>query len=282
LTHLLRNAIDHGLESAEERVAAGKPEAGAVQLSATPNENHILIEVRDDGRGIDGERLKASAVKKGLLSVEAAERLNEREAMELIFMPGFSTAAKLTDISGRGVGMDIVKSTIERMGGRVTIDSTVGVGTTFSITLPLTLAIMQALLVTVDATVHAIPLNLVTEILSVPSSRIQVMQGTDATILRGTILPLVSLRDYFGYASAPHGRNLRHIVATRIDGQVFGLEVDGFIGEQEIVMKPLGTYMGVVPGLTGATILGDGRIGLLVDVEAVRNWTPEVVHARSA
>lgn len=278
LVHLLRNSIDHGMETPEARVAAGKPEIGSIALSATPDENHIVIEVSDDGPGIDGERVKAKAVAKGLLSAEAAERLSEREAQELVFLPGLSTAPKITDISGRGVGMDIVKSTIERMGGQIHIDSTPGAGTTFSITLPLTLAIMQALLVAVDDAVYALPLNTVTEIVSVPDDAVHMLQGTEATLLRGTILPLLRLRGFFGRAPAPAGSTL-HVVATRVDGQPLGLVVDRFMGEQEIVVKPLGTYMGKVDGLAGATILGDGRIGLLVDVAALKAWTPPATTA---
>lgn len=281
LTHLLRNAIDHAIESPQDRIAAGKPESGAVTLSASPNENHILIEIRDDGKGIDGEVIKAKAVAKGMISAEVAERMSEREAVELIFLAGLSTAKKVTDVSGRGVGMDIVKTTLERMGGRISIESEVGKGTTFSITLPLTLAIMQSLLVSVENTVFGIPLNLVTEILSVPTGRIHMMQGTEATIVRGAILPIVRVRDYFGYPSNSES-SVRHLVAIRVDGQRFGLEVDRFIGEQEIVMKPLGAYIGIVPGLNGATILGDGRIGLLIDAAALRNWAPENRQALSA
>lgn len=278
LIHLLRNAIDHGLETPDERRAAGKSAAGAITLSATPCENHILIEVRDDGHGIDGAHVKASAVAKGLLSAEAAERLSEREAVDLIFAPGLSTARAITDISGRGVGMDIVKSTIERMGGHIQIESAVGVGTTFSITLPLTLAIMQALLVSVHDAVYALPLTMVTEILSVPPSQVQMLQGTEATLLRGAILPILRLREYFGCPPTQASRNL-HIVATRVDGQSLGLVVDHFIGEQEIVMKPLGAYMGTVRGLAGATILGDGRIGLLVDIAALKDWDAPATRA---
>ena len=278
LIHLLRNAIDHGLETPAQRAAAGKPAAGSITLSATPHENHILIEVRDDGRGIDGAAVKAKAVAKGILSTEAAERLSEREASELIFAPGLSTAREITDISGRGVGMDIVKSTIERMGGHIQIESAPGEGTTFSITLPLTLAIMQALLVSVDDAVYALPLNMVTEIVSVAPEQIHMLQGTEATLLRGAILPIVRLRDYFGCSPAPRSADL-HVVATRVDGQLLGLAVDHFIGEQEIVMKPLGAYMGAITGLAGATILGDGRIGLLVDIAALKDWTPELTRA---
>jgi len=273
LVHMLRNAVDHGLETPEERRAAGKSEAGAVTLSAVPRESSILITIQDDGRGIDGEKMKAGAVEKGFITAEEAAALTPREAVELVFAAGLSTARRITDISGRGVGMDIVKATLERMGGHVAIETVVGQGTTFLITLPLTLAIMQALLVSVDDSVYALPLTTVTEILTLPTAAIQTLQGTDVTVVRGTILPIVRLRDYYGRAPAAPATTC-HVVATRVDGQPLGLMVDHFIGEQEIVMKPLGTALGPLTGLAGATILGDGRIGLLVDVAALKEWRP--------
>ncbi|MDQ2828145.1 MAG: chemotaxis protein CheA [Chloroflexota bacterium] len=273
LVHMLRNAVDHGLETPEERRAAGKSEAGAVTLSAAPRESSILITIQDDGRGIDGEKMKAGAVEKGFITAEEAAALTPREAVELVFAAGLSTARRITDISGRGVGMDIVKATLERMGGHVAIETVVGQGTTFLITLPLTLAIMQALLVSVDDSVYALPLTTVTEILTLPTAAIQTLQGTDVTVVRGTILPIVRLRDYYGRAPAAPAATC-HVVATRVDGQPLGLMVDHFIGEQEIVMKPLGTALGPLTGLAGATILGDGRIGLLVDVAALKEWRP--------
>ncbi len=273
LVHMLRNAVDHGLETPEERRAAGKSEAGAVTLSAVPRESSILITIQDDGRGIDGEKMKAGAVEKGFITAEEAAALTPREAVELVFAAGLSTARRITDISGRGVGMDIVKATLERMGGHVAIETVVGQGTTFLITLPLTLAIMQALLVSVDDSVYALPLTTVTEILTLPTAAIQTLQGTDVTVVRGTILPIVRLRDYYGRAPTAPAATC-HVVATRVDGQPLGLMVDHFIGEQEIVMKPLGTALGPLTGLAGATILGDGRIGLLVDVAALKEWRP--------
>lgn len=279
LVHLLRNCIDHGIEVPEEREAAGKDGAGAITLSATALENHIVIEVRDNGRGIDGRKVAAAAVQKGLITQEAADRLSSKEAVDLVFAAGLSTARAITDISGRGVGMDIVKATIERMGGRIAIETVLGEGTTFSVTLPLTLAIMQALLVSVGEAVYALPLNLVTEILSVPDDQIHMLQGTEATLLRGTVLPLVRLRDWFHCEPAAESTGRHHIVATRVEGRLLGLVVDHFIGEQEIVMKPLGSYIGLIAGLAGATILGDGRIGLLVDVAALKERKPRSLHA---
>jgi len=279
LVHLLRNCIDHGIESPEERLAAGKDTAGAITLSATPLENHIVIEVRDNGSGIDGRKVAAAAVRKGLMTQEAADRLSSKEAVDLVFAAGLSTARTITDISGRGVGMDIVKATIERMGGRISIETELGKGTTFSVTLPLTLAIMQALLVSVGDAVYALPLNLVTEILSVADDQIHMLQGTEATLLRGTVLPLVRLRDWFHCEPAAENTGRHHIVATRVEGRLLGLVVDHFIGEQEIVMKPLGAYIGLISGLAGATILGDGRIGLLVDVAALKERKPRSLHA---
>ena len=274
LVHLLRNALDHGIEPPDQRVAAGKSPVGTLTLSATPAENHILIEVSDDGAGIDGAKVAAKSLEKGQITPEIAARLTEQEMIELVFLPGLSTARTITDISGRGVGMDIVKSTLDRMGGHVAIQSALGKGSTFSITLPLTLAIMQALLVSVDEAVYALPLNMVTEILNVQDNQIHELQGTEATLVRGTILPLLRLRQYFHCDNNDMKLNSQHVVATRVDGQMLGLVVDHVIGEQEIVMKPLGQYMGYIRGLAGATILGDGRIGLLIDVPALKNYSP--------
>jgi two-component system chemotaxis sensor kinase CheA len=278
LMHLLRNCIDHGIEPPEERLAAGKPALGEIALSATSLDNQIVIEVRDDGRGIDRAKVTEAAVRKGLFTPESAERLTDQEAVELVFASGLSTARAVTDLSGRGVGMDIVKVAIERMGGKISVAGKPGKGTTFVVTLPLTLAIMQALLVSVGDAVYALPMNMVTEILSVSEDQVHMLQGTEATLLRGTILPLVRLRDWFGCSSAALRTGRRHIVAVRVDGRSFGLVVDHFLGEQEIVMKPLGAYMGLIPGLAGATILGDGRIALLVDVAALHSGAPRSPH----
>ncbi len=281
LMHLLRNCIDHGIEPPEERLAAGKPVLGEIALSATSLDNQIVIEVSDDGRGIDRGKVTEAAVRKGLVSAESAEHLTDQEAVELIFASGLSTARAVTDLSGRGVGMDIVKVAIERMGGKISVAGKPGKGTTFVVTLPLTLAIMQALLVSVGDAVYALPMNMVTEILSVSDDMIHLLQGTEATLLRGTILPLVRLRDWFRCSSADLPTGRRHIVAVRVDGRSFGLVVDHFLGEQEIVVKPLGSYVGQISGLAGATILGDGRIALLVDVAALRSGIPRSPHGRA-
>jgi two-component system chemotaxis sensor kinase CheA len=267
LIHLVRNAVDHGLETPEERVAAGKPPEGELLLAAQHAENQILITIRDDGRGIDPDTIKAAAVRKGIITTETAERLSPADAIDLIFTPGFSTAAQLSDISGRGVGMDIVRTNIEKLNGSIQVTSTVGRGTTFAMRLPLTLAIIQALLVQVQRQTYAIPIAAVVETVRIGAAAIQTIQRQEAILLREQILPLLRLDTYFDPDGAPPDRSTGlFVVAVRSgDGQV-GMVVDRLIGEQEIVIKPLGRFIGDVPGLSGATILGDGGVALILDI----------------
>ena len=267
LIHLVRNAVDHGLETPEERVAAGKPAEGELLLAAQHAENQILITIRDDGRGIDPEKIKAAAVRKGIITAETAERLSPADAIDLIFTPGFSTAAQLSDISGRGVGMDIVRTNIEKLNGSIQVTSTVGRGTTFAVRLPLTLAIIQALLVQVQRQTYAIPIAAVVETLRIGAAAIQTIQRQEAILLREQILPLLRLNTYFDPDGAPpdHTTGLFVVAVRSGDGQV-GMVVDRLIGEQEIVIKPLGRFIGDVPGLSGATILGDGGVALILDI----------------
>lgn len=267
LVHLLRNAIDHGVERPEERSAAGKSAVARVRLSAEHIENSIVIVVEDDGRGIDPARIRARAVERGLLSQEAAARLSDGEVLELIFTPGFSTAEQVSDISGRGVGMDIVRTNVERLGGSVEVFSTLGHGTRFVLRLPLTLAILQALLVQVAGGVYAIPLNAVTETLRVPRGQIQTIQGQEAILLRGRVLPVVRLATVFGWQRGDGaGRPNLLIVAAHVGERQLGLVVDALLGEQEVVIKALGPVIGEVPGISSAAILGDGTVALIVDV----------------
>lgn len=266
LVHLLRNAIDHGVERPEERAAAGKSAMARVRLSAEHIENSIVIVVEDDGRGIDPARIRARAVERGLLSQEAAARLSDGEVLELIFAPGFSTAEQVSDISGRGVGMDIVRTNVERLGGSVEVFSTLGQGTRFVLRLPLTLAILQALLVQVAGGVYAIPLNAVTETLRVPRRQVQTIRGQEAILLRGRVLPVVRLATVFGWERAEHGRPNLLIVAAHVGERQLGLVVDALLGEQEVVIKALGPVIGEVPGISSAAILGDGTVALIVDV----------------
>lgn len=272
LLHLLRNALDHGVESPEERRAAGKSPEATVLLSARHEENDIVIEVTDDGRGIDPQRVRESAVRKGLLSVEAAARLSDEEAINLIFAPGFSTAEWVTDISGRGVGMDIVRTNIERIGGSVRVQTHVGEGTTFVIKLPLTLAIIRALLVCVGEAVFTIPLSSVQETMRVRADAIRTVHRREVVQVRGQALPLVRLAQVFGGRgrdAASTTGDWCYVVVVRSGHTDLGLVVDRLIGEQEVVIKSIGGVLGEVDGIAGATILGDGRVSMIVDVPKV-------------
>lgn len=275
LIHMLRNSVDHGTEPPEEREALGKPRQGTIRLSARHEENYILIEIEDDGRGMDPAHLREVAVRKGVLTRDAADRLTDREALGLIFAPGFSTAKQVTEVSGRGVGMDIVRSNIQRVGGIVDVDSTPGKGTRFSIRLPLTLAIIRALLVRVSAEVYAIPLGSVLETLKIHPSSLQFAGRQPVIVLRGRTLPLVSLKKHFYHefsdVSPCQGDQPMFVVVIGLGERQIGLVVDHLIGEQEIVIKSLSRHLGDISGFSGATILGDGRIALILEVADIFN-----------
>lgn len=277
LIHMLRNAIDHGLESPEERRAAGKPERGIVLLTARHEEGRILLTVEDDGKGIDLERVKASAVRKGLLSEIEAAALTQAQTVDLIFAPGLSTAKAVSGLSGRGVGMDIVRSNIERLNGTITVETTLGEGTKFQVALPLTLAIIPALLVQAGGQgtrskaglpVFAIPLASVMEALHLSADEIHTINGRPVTLLRGSVLPLLRLDEALGLPAPVDTvtRGREYVVAVRWGQTTMGLRVDRLVGEQEVVIKSLGTLVGETVGVAGAAILGDGQIALIADV----------------
>ncbi|WP_018086502.1 chemotaxis protein CheA [Desulfurispora thermophila] len=268
LIHLLRNAIDHGIESPEERVRLGKPRAGRVLLKASYVESHIVITLSDDGRGMDAQKIKESAVRKGMLSPDVAARMGEREALELIFQPGFSTATVVSDVSGRGVGMDIVRNQIEQINGTVEFTTTPGQGTTFYIKLPLTLAIIRALMVGMGEQVYAFPLSNVQETLAIRPEEIKYVRHSKVIVVRGQVLPLMHLADIFRLEAQPPEGRIFVVVLGSADRRV-GIIVDRLIGEQEIVIKSLGNYLGQIAGLSGATILGDGRVALIVDARGL-------------
>ncbi len=268
LVHILRNAVDHGIEPPEERKRAGKPPTGTITVTAWNQEASIYISIRDDGRGIDVEALRAKAVERGLVSPDAAQSATREEALQYVFLPGLSTAASVSDVSGRGVGMDIVRANIERLNGSVTVSSEPGKGTEFVIQLPLTLATTKALMVTAKGIVYAIPLVSVTETLPVRGADIHQIGGRKLLRLRDALLPLVALADALGdsreLASEP-----RYIVAAQHAGRQVALLVDEVLGEQDVVVKSLGTLLGSRPGISGATILGDGTLGLIVDAPSI-------------
>jgi two-component system, chemotaxis family, sensor kinase CheA len=275
LTHLVRNSVDHGLESPENRVKAGKSPTGVIVFRAFHEGGMVNIEVSDDGGGIDLARVRAKAIERNLVSAERAARLSERETMQLLFLPGFSTAPQVTNVSGRGVGMDVVKTSVEKIGGTVDIVSKLGEGTSIRVKIPLTLAIIPALIVqehTSDGFVtrsqrYAIPqVNLIELVRVEGSSSIEYVRTTPVYRLRGQLLPLVFLREFFGDPSAAEPRDEYNIVVLQADKCSFGLVVDEVNDTQEIVVKPLGRELKGIPAFAGATIMGDGRVALILDV----------------
>ena len=269
LLHLIRNAVDHGVEKPADRLARGKPAAGRLRLSASHTDSFIVIALEDDGRGVDVEAVKRSAVARGVVSQDQADRLSDEEAVQLIFAPGLSTAEKLSDVSGRGVGMDVVRANVEKINGSVEVETRRGEGTRFIIRLPLTLAIVQALLVRVAGGIYALPIHAVTETLRIEPDQIHRVNQREAILLRDSVLPLVSLRNVFGVSAERPADAGRLVVAANAMNRQVGLIVDGLVGEQEIVIKPLGQMVGDVSGLSGAAILGDGSVALIVDVAAL-------------
>lgn len=270
LVHLLRNAIDHGLEPVEERRQAGKPETGQVKLSAYHSGNHVIIEVSDDGRGINRDKVLRKALERGLITQREAEGLTDEQVYNLLFMSGFSTTETVTDISGRGVGLDVVRSKIESLGGTVSVQSEPGVGTTFQIQLPLTLSILDALLVQVEAEKYAIPLSSVLEAAIYKPEAVHTARGQPVVDFRGRLVPLVFLKDVFAVpdAGGPKPTDVQ-VVIVRKGEKMAGLVVDRLIGQQEIVLKSLGKYLPHVFAISGATILGDGQVALILDCNAL-------------
>lgn len=269
LQHLLRNSADHGIESPEDRKKAGKPESGSIYLKAFQEGNNVIIEVRDDGAGINTEKVKEKAVERGLVSEEQAANLSQKEIIDFLFMPSFSMAKTITDISGRGVGLDVVKSNIEALGGDVEVKSTMGVGTTFIVRLPLTLAIIQALMVEVRDEKYAIALGSIQNIENISVNDIKYVQAEEVIHLRGMVIPLIRLDQLLD--SAPkeeEDENLTVVVVKKGDNYA-GLVVDNLIGQQEIVIKSLGKCIDNNKIINGATILGDGEVALIIDVNAI-------------
>jgi two-component system chemotaxis sensor kinase CheA len=271
LIHLLRNAVDHGVESPQARSVAGKPSTGTVRLAAAHVEGQIAITVQDDGRGIDPHRTRQAAVRHGLISEDEAAHLSDDEAITLIFRPGLSTAEQVTGVSGRGVGLDVVRTNINRIGGSVVVENELGRGATFRLTLPLTLAILPTMLVVVGDDVYAVPLTSIVESLYLSDVTVSSIKGYPAIHWRNQVLPLLNLRQFFGRAPRATGDAHPAVVAVTWGKLQVGLVVDKIIGKQEIVVKPLGSLIGNVPGLSGCTILGNGRIALIVDVSSLIN-----------
>lgn len=267
LIHLIRNSIDHGIESPEERESQGKPRVGKLLLKASYHESHIVITIADDGKGIDPDKIRQKAVENGLYDYDAAARLSEREVLDLIFKAGFSTAKEVSDLSGRGVGMDVVRTAIEQINGMVEMDTKIGQGTTTTIRLPLTLAIIRSLMVTLGNQVYAFPLSNVQETLRIDANEIRQIGNSEVIVVRERILPLLRLAEHFGMGSSETDKLFIVIVASA--EKRVAVVVDSLLGEQEVVIKSLGEYLGEVPALSGATILGDGRVALIIDSRGI-------------
>lgn len=269
LVHLVRNAVDHGVETPEEREAAGKPRTGRVVLSAEQEGDHILLMITDDGKGMDADVLRAKAVEKGLLDKDAADRLSDLECYNLIFAPGFSTKTEISDVSGRGVGMDVVKTKISQLNGTVNVFSQKGQGSRIVIKVPLTLAIMPTLMVMLENQAFAFPLVNVNEIFHLDLSRTNVVDGQEVVIVRDKALPLFYLKRWLVPHAFQEDQREGHVVILTVGSQRIGFVVDQLVGQEEVVIKPLGKMLQGTPGMSGATITGDGRIALILDVPSM-------------
>ena len=269
LMHLLRNSADHGIESAEIRAERGKPEVGSIYLDAYQEGNNVIIEVRDDGNGIDVEAVKNKAVEKGLVTPEQAASMADKDAINLLFHPGFSTAKEITDVSGRGVGLDVVKSKIEALSGEVSVKSVLGEGSTWTIRLPLTLAIIQTLMVVVGGEKYAISLGSIETIETIQENEIKFVENKEVINLRGMVLPLIRLNELIEIESSPVEDGNLTVVIVKKGDKMAGIVVDELKGQQEIVIKSLGKYIKQVKFISGATILGDGEVALILDTNAL-------------
>jgi two-component system, chemotaxis family, sensor kinase CheA len=274
MIHIIRNSADHGIESPEVRIAAGKPRCGTISLCAFHRGSNIIIQVRDDGHGLDVARIRAKAVERGLVSPADAERMTPREIYQLIWLPGLSTADKVTEVSGRGVGMDIVRSKIEELNGSIDIDSELGRGTTLTVKLPLTLAILPSLMVEIDGDAFAIPLESVAEIVNVGRDEIHTVQGRPMASVRDRVVPILTLDRVFDWRQGPKNKVAEETNATSLviigeEGRRLGLAVHHVIGEEDVVIKSLADNYRNVAGIAGASILGDGRVSLILDPHAL-------------
>lgn len=276
IMHMIRNSCDHGVEDPAARVAAGKSEKGVVQLKAYNEGNHIIIEIADDGKGMDPDMLKVKCIEKNLITEKEADQMSDKEALALIFKPGFSTAQKVTSVSGRGVGMDVVKTNIEKLNGIIEIDSEPGKGSVFKLKIPLTLAIMQSLLVGAQEEYYAIPLASVMETIRVPIESIYTIEGKNVLRLRDEVISLVRLADVFNVKQVFESDSQAYVVIIGVAEAKLGVIIDTLVGQEEIVIKSMGDYLQNIPGIAGATIRGDGRVTLIVDVSSMMNLARQI------
>jgi len=271
MVHIVRNSIDHGIETPEERVAKGKMRKGLLSISARNEGNHIIIEVFDDGKGIDTKAIKEKVKEKGLIGEEELNSMSEKEIMNLVFLPGLSTANTVTKVSGRGVGMDVVKTNIERLNGQVCIDSEFGRWTKLTLKLPLTLAIMKSLVIEKDGELYAVPLNTVVELVKAKEEDIKFVDKKEVLVLRDRVIPVLDLSYAFGRNGSKNGRG--YLVICNVDDKSVAVKVDHVVGQEEVVIKPLGEFLGNVGGIGGATIRGDGRVILILDIPSLIRLT---------
>jgi two-component system chemotaxis sensor kinase CheA len=269
MMHLLRNCVDHGIETTDERVHAGKKAKGLIRIVASKQQDHVLIEVSDDGKGIDYDLIRKVAVKKGMMSQGQADAASGRELLDLLFNPGFSTKSQVTEVSGRGVGLDVVKRAVEELGGSVMVTSSKGAGTTFSLWLPFTLAIIEAMLVGIADQTYAVAMGTIVESHKFEKDEIKTIRGREVVQLRGEVLPLIRMREFFGMARPPESpEGINTLVVQSRDRRV-ALQVDELIGHQQIVVKGLDRRLRKIRGISGGTILGSGRIALILDVDSI-------------
>ncbi|NLI89185.1 MAG: chemotaxis protein CheA [Epulopiscium sp.] len=268
LIHLLRNAADHGLETTEERLAIGKTREGTIELKAYQDGNNVVIEVTDDGKGIDIEKIKQSAIEKNVVSREIASKMSEKEILDLLFRPSFTTTKEITNVSGRGVGLDVVKSKITNLGGHIEVETKLGKGSNFIVRLPLTLAIIQALMVQLGDETYAIPLSNIQNIEDIKVSDIQYVQNQEVILLRNEVIPIIRLHEILGVERQEDKETLMVVIVQKGDKQV-GFVIDDLIGQQEIVIKSLGKYLSGIKMIAGATILGNGEVALILDINTL-------------
>jgi two-component system chemotaxis sensor kinase CheA len=273
LVHLVRNSVDHGIEMPDERVAKGKPRQGTVTLSASQEGDHIMLSIKDDGAGMDAEKLKSIAIKRGVLDEDSAARMSNEDAYNLIFAAGFSTKEQVSEVSGRGVGMDVVKTKIAQLNGSVKINSELGKGTELLIKVPLTLAILPTLMVAVKDQTFALPLAVVSEIIDLDMKRTNTVDGQLTLIVRNRAIPLFFLEHWLVRNPDRSSRNENgHVVVVQIGNQQVGFVVDALIGQEEVVIKPLDKLLQGTPGMAGATITSDGGIALIIDVPSMLKY----------
>jgi two-component system, chemotaxis family, sensor kinase CheA len=266
LLHLLRNSVDHGIELPAERLKAGKPETGTIKLSAFHEQSHIVVSISDDGAGIDVEKVKNTAVNKGFITGEEVARLSNSEAINLVFLSGLSTAEKVTEVSGRGVGMDVVKTNVSAVGGSINIESKLGQGTTTKIRLPLTLATIDGILVSAGGLTYVVPISVIVEILKLKPGQIQSVMGKEVFRLRESVIPLIRLSQRFDLETDQINITKEvNVVVIKVGDTLSGVVVDAVLEPQESVVKSLGSYIGSVRGISGATIMGDGQVALILD-----------------